>query len=342
MSLDTLSARHTCIFLGAGSSAALFSVPIQSHLIEALLSWDAPNESHPHLSQHLRRMLSTVGDIELVLSHYHNLAYPKKVGRNSGIVREFMLLRVALAQYMDDIVAANWYECAPLAENLLRRFFAERSLESSNFFVVTTNYDIAFETLLDEIFGSGSCWYSGLSEEGRSDGIPIFKLHGSINWMEDRGRVSRGSFSRSSKPIIIAPPSQMKLTEQPGNSGYFFEQASKKYTPVIVPFVFQKDAWLKEDNSDWEQIFNTTWTRAVDLMNRSKEILFWGYGLPAADYQMFSILVKVLERSEIYFEVVDKARADTTMLRLGKLFSERSKIFDMGLVRYLESEQRRK
>lgn len=246
LSADAFSGRHTCIFVGAGSSKALFDVPIQSDLIPNLLLWDDRNDNRPHLSQPLRRLLKAIRDIELVLSHYHNLAYQRGAGRNSEYVREFLLLRVALAQYLDDVVRGSALTCTPSAKELLQQFLPGRQLDASNLFIVSTNYDTILEDMLDGIFGSGSCWYPGLSAPSRTDAIPVLKLHGSINWMEDRGHVSKGDLSRTGKPVRIAAPSAMKLKPSSGETGYFFEHAAAKYTPIIIPFLFQKDAWLKE------------------------------------------------------------------------------------------------
>jgi hypothetical protein len=235
------------------------------------------------------------------------------------------------------VVRGSALTCTPSAKELLQQFLPGRQLDASNLFIVSTNYDTVLEDMLDGIFGSGSCWYPGLSAPSRTDAIPVLKLHGSINWMEDRGPVSKGDFSRTGKPVRIAAPSAMKLKPSSGETGYFFEHAAAKYTPIIIPFVFQKDAWLKEDNPQWEQIFSKTWTLTEDLMKRSKKLLFWGYGLPAADYHMFSLLIQVLDRRDVHFEVVEKGNGITNMIRVGKLFPERATIFRDGLASYLKS-----
>jgi hypothetical protein len=338
MSADVFSERHTCIFVGAGCSKALFDVPIQPGLVDCFLSWDEQHNARPHLSQRLRRLLGVTKDIELIASHYHSLAYPKDASRNRGLVREFLLLRVALAQYLDDAVRSRLQACASSSENLLRSFLTIRNLKMSDLFIVSTNYDCVLENLLEGIFGDGSYWYPGVSTQRRTDAIPVFKLHGSINWMEDRGPISQDRFMRAGKPVLIAAPSVMELRQSSGEHGYFFGHANAKHTPIIIPFVFQKEAWLKEDNPDWKRIFIKTWNLAEDLMKRSNRLLFWGYSLPAADYHMFSLLIQVLDRPDAYFEVVDKGNAMTNMIRVGELFHERAIISRDGLSSYLQGE----
>lgn len=330
--------RRTCIFLGAGSSKALFQVPIQSDLSKDLLAWDLMSKKRPYLSQRLRRLLESVDNLELVFSHYHNLAYNQSSRRDSKYAREFMLLRVALAQYIDELLVEKWGISIQATEELLRNFFADHELRKTDFFVVTTNYDNAIENILEKIFGNGSWYYPAVSNQNRINGIPIFKLHGSINWMENRGDAKQDGFNRSGEPVLIESPSTLKLTKSIGESGYFFEKDGIKYTPIIIPFVFQKETWLKENNRYWTKLFNETWSKAEYLMKQSSKLLFWGYSLPEADYHMFTLLVQTLENSTANFEVVDIKKEGTNMIRISSLFSERSKIYCKGLEKYLNGE----
>jgi hypothetical protein len=326
--------KHTCVFAGAGCSKALFDIPIQAELIDDFISWDMQDEREQHLSQSLRRLLCAIKDIELVVSHYHNLAYPNGK-RDPSFIRELLFLRVALAQYLDDRMRRSQAQPKVTHARLLAKFMADRGLEASNLVVVTTNYDLVLETLLENIFDTDSYWYPGVSSRPRVQRIPVLKLHGSINWMENRGLASDRSFTRGSQKILIEAPSEMTLTRSPWDDwGHFFENNGTKYTPIIVPFLFQKNAWLKDDNERWKKIFDEVWKEAEELMSNATRLLFWGYGLPPADYHMFSFLYQILHDSTAECKVVDKTR-DTNLIKIGELLVKNIGIFRNGLVSYL-------
>lgn len=324
----------TCIFAGAGCSKALFDIPIQEELIDDFISWDMQDTRERRLSQSLQRLLCAIKDIELVVSHYHNLAYPNGK-RNTSFIRELLFLRVALAQYLDDRMRRSQAQPMVTHECLLAKFMADRSLEASNLVVVTTNYDLVLETLLEQIFGAHSYWYPGVSSRPPVQRIPVLKLHGSINWMENRGPASDRSFTRGSQNILIEAPSEMTLTRSPWHDwGHFFENNGTKYTPIIVPFLFQKGAWLKDNNKRWKGIFDVVWKETEELMSNATRLLFWGYGLPPADYHMFSFIYQILQGCTAECEVVDKTQ-DTNLIKIGKLLVGNIGIFQDGLVSYL-------
>lgn len=336
---DRTNPAHTCVFAGAGCSKALFDMSIQADLIDDLIRWDGQGERERHLSQSLRRLLCAIKDIELVVSHYHNLAYPESAKRNPFFVRELLFLRVALAQYLDDQMRRNHVQSKALHEGLLANYLAARGLNASNLVLVTTNYDLVLETMIESIFGPDSYWYPGVSTRPPVQRIPVLKLHGSINWMENRGMASDCNFRRGSQKILIETPSGMTLTRSPWDQwGHFFENAGSKYTPIIVPFLFQKGAWLKEDNSHWKRIFDEVWKETEELMGNATRLLFWGYGLPPADYHMFSFLYQILDGCSAECEVVDKISKetpDTNLIKIGELLVKNIGIFRDGLVSYL-------
>lgn len=329
---------YSCIFAGAGCSRALSDMPLQADFIDDFLSWDVRSEGEHLLSQSLRHFLYAIKDIELVMSHYHNLAYGMNGKRNPRFVRELVFLRVALAQYLDDRMRYNSTQLAS-HKRLLESFLTHRGLKASNLVVVTTNYDLVLETLIASIFGADSYWYPGVSSRPPGPRIPVLKLHGSINWMENRGLANDKQFIRERKKILIEAPSQMTLTRSPWDQwGYFFENNNTKYTPIIVPFLFQKDAWLKEDNKRWKGIFDEVWKKTEELMSNATSLLFWGYGLPPADYHMFSFLYQILDGCRAECEVVDKISEetrDTNLIKMSKLLLKNHSIFRDGLVSYL-------
>jgi hypothetical protein len=90
------------------------------------------------------------------------------------------------------------------------------------------------ERILELRFGAGSWYYPGREDEsGIDERIPIFKLHGSINWMEARGPVSNWSAERLDVPDQILGPQEMSLSHAKSR-GCYFVQGQQKYTPSFA------------------------------------------------------------------------------------------------------------
>lgn len=329
------AARRTCIFAGAGFSKALAGVPSQLDLIARLLEWDRHQMSRPHLSKSMRQLMGALRDIELVLSHYHYLAYQVHPRPPGGHRYELMLLRVALASFLDEKSRDFARPDLKTVADLLAGFLERKALKITDVFVVTTNYDFVMERLLREIFGADSYWYPGISRRHKEEAIPIYKLHGSVNWMENRGPISQKETTRPPAQIEILEPSEMHLAPTPRKStGYIFAKELQKYTPILVPFMFQKTAWLVQNNERWKRLFDCIWDEARQRLLHSRQLMVWGYGLPAADYHLFSMLHTVLAKSRLHCEIVD-CSGDTTMIRLGRLFGERTRVLRTDLMRHL-------
>lgn len=325
--------RRTCIFVGAGSSKALADVPIQSELVDDLLRWHKEVRPRPHLSRSLIGLLDSIKDIELVLSHYHNLGYQS--GRHGPYRYELMLLRVALAAYLSDATRRCPDFKRTSAVELVATYMRNCGLDRSSLVVITTNYDLVLEGILDAVFGKGSYWYPGVSQPEREGAVPILKLHGSINWMEDRGSAGEKTTTRTTKPFEVLDPSMMELLQNPrSKSGYFFKLQSQKYVPVIVPFMFQKTTWLKDNNEQWRSAFDGVWNNARKQLLQADTLVTWGYSLPAADYHLFALLFDALAKSHMRLEIVDPS-PDTRMIRLGKYFHDRTNVCSTDLCTYL-------
>ena len=325
---DQMAGRRIGVFAGAGFSKALFNIPIQSDFAASFCEWSLVSDGPDRLSSAMQRLLRAVEDIELILSHQHNLAFPLGEDRCDDQVRALMFLRSALALFLETKTREGG-EYFATREQLFGQFLAQRGITASDLFVVTTNYDLAVEHVLDTTFGLGSYWYPSVQTE--APGIPVFKLHGSLNWMENRGSTDQVGFARarlahpapiagSPGHVVVEPPSRMTL--KPSNAdawGYSFEATGSKYIPILVPFLFQKDEWLSKNNPLWSKRFEELFTASRQAMSAATTLFFFGYGLPAADHHLFSLLLRTLEGCASQCEIVECGETRTNLIRLAKL-----------------------
>jgi hypothetical protein len=248
-----------------------------------------------------------------------------------------MFLRVALAGFLDEAQRRSAATTLEGSADLLDQFFRRRGFLQRDIFVITTNYDLVLEGIFELIFGEDSWCHPGLATESEcGDRIPIFKLHGSINWMEDRGPAATAGASRPSAPRILQPSSLSLVAVRHQTFGYYFVQDERKYTPVLVPPLYQKEHWFRNDNESWSRIFRQAWNEAFTRLRASTSCLFWGYSLPSADLDMFSKFMEVLVPSSrnAQVEIVDNC-TDTRMIRLGRYLNPPATIDSDGLESFL-------
>lgn len=111
-------------------------------------------------------------------------------------------------------------------------------------------------------------------------GIPILKLHGSLNWFSTHisNRVPKNSILSRKKKFIITPrvaiPVDMKF-DRKKRTVYTF--------PLIIPPVNHKAAILHND-------LDPIWRAAESRLENSDEIVVFGYSCPASDFESANLL----------------------------------------------------
>jgi SIR2-like domain len=316
----------TCIFVGSGFSNALFGQKLQSEFASDLLGLPTAKK---FLSSELIQLLEKIENIELVMSHIHNLAYSNQSNHNTNRrrhIRDIIFLRTAIAVYF----RAKFHNLDPVYDSqhkpLIKSFFERNQLTKDNVFFVTTNYDLGIERIICDSFGDSEYAYPGATFEKqrhREKGIAIFKLHGSINWMEDRGPISSTQFLRSNQPggftvrtnnlDTLGIDSSLNDREIP-----LLTANGRIYTPILIPFFYQKDEWLKQ-NKGWERLFSETWSLTEHYLSQCDSIYFWGYSLPPADHYVFTFLLNIISRSTPRCIVVDKSGGSPLNTTLAKM-----------------------
>ncbi len=90
----------TCIFLGSGFSNAILGIPIQKNFVDDFFKKLSPES--PVTKD--KELIKAIGDIEVVMSYYHNLAYSPLATPESKLIykRKIINLRSEMAQYLYD------------------------------------------------------------------------------------------------------------------------------------------------------------------------------------------------------------------------------------------------
>jgi len=160
---------------------------------------------------------------------------------------------------------------------------------------ITTNYDLVLESIL------GPKKVDYCLEDGDNNKIKVIKLHGSINWLEERNYKDDELTGKYKKADLIqhiltniGNNIENNLLEkskvQNNNSMYCYKSADKIYTPITIPFFFQKNDWYSQR---WRYLFkDILWKKAEELLSSSDVIIFIGYGFRKEDYPILALLNK--------------------------------------------------
>lgn len=334
--------RNICIFVGSGFSCALFKQETQATFINDFLNFDKVKN---YLSDFVNDF-KTINDIELVMSHYNNMAYSNLKLKKGGYGRKIISLRSALAIYYHEkyLIRKNTYEFNKCYKILFSKYFKKYKITKNNLFIVTTNYDLGVETFLNGIFGNNSYYYPQTyhfnSKNNDVHKIPIFKLHGSINWLEKRTYDCNNDLLDYVKPFKIQVHSLNNFSLKYYNRKHFLLNTNDElYSPVLIPFFFQKETWL---GSRWDTIFDDIWNSAKEYMEQASTYLFLGYGLPSADHYIFSYLFNIFIKLENTNTSIIDIKPNTTLKNLFRTISNTSSckndisILDIGIKEYLE------
>ncbi len=150
--------------------------------------------------------------------------------------------------------------------------------------VITTNYDLNVEQALARMemlsslpFACQRDPHGGNDPMGglyRHDGIPVLKLHGSVNWFVDDENVV------TVEGRIMSLDSGMHV---PWTTASDYEYQG---TPLIVPPTFLKP--------DLRAELRHVWTTAADVLRQAELLIFVGYSFPESDIEMLYLLATCL------------------------------------------------
>lgn len=305
--------RHnkiTCFFIGAGASDALAGIPVQKRFLKKVLNnrcnWINRCKikiGNQKPSEWIKRM----GDIEFCMSHIHNMGFDN---RDNPDWREYKKANINLRAAMVEVLRKIEFKrnTKKKFEELLKK---EKNYNNS-LVILTTTYDLIVEKLLEEI--NWRYYYPDIPTEPVQDvrGIRLYRLHGSINWLEEREVVYK-------KEIGKYKPWDLKAVDRPlqiicdnkimGGKGKTVSDDHEKYrifkdknnricTPIFIPFYFQKKEWI---DGRWGDVLNNHWNSAKKylLENEIEKFYFLGCGLPVADHYLFSWLMMIFKAKKL-------------------------------------------
>jgi len=132
-----------------------------------------------------------------------------------------------------------------------------------------------------------------------SKGIPVLKLHGSLNWFSSHtsSKVPKNAILKPKKDFYITP--RLKIPVEMT----FTKNKKKTYTfPLIIPPVNHKVAIIHRD-------IHPIWELAEDALTKANEIIVFGYSCPAADFESANLFRRAIQNgaNQDYFSVIDPA-----------------------------------
>jgi NAD-dependent SIR2 family protein deacetylase len=264
------------------------------------------NDHHPSLEDHF-----TV--IDLAANTGHHLG-PDFSPRRLRLIRRFSIHRAF--QILD-----TSFKPSPAIERLLRDLMGVGTLS-----VVCINWDIVLEkhfTAMNMHYDYGSSVRPldpGLrgSEQG---GIPLFKMHGSTNWVycdscrtlfagspeEGKSALHRSVFLEAEDFRFLRKRKLAKKLSQIRRQERECPGCGCILTARVGTFSFRKDFVIQQ--------FQTIWQQAHSALRDSDTWLFVGYSMPEADFE-FRHLLKSAElanrerRREKHIQVILKDDCD--------------------------------
>lgn len=293
---------ETVLVLGAGASVA-----------EAAWHRPKRRRDHPPLDLNFFRHVETHAQkilLRRVIAHAKELGISNLCGADPPISLEAHLGRLFFEMNRTNSKRArsNYYDLVTIYSDELRhttewmdtrsgaiRRVVERELDTGNrVSVITFNHDLLVENALS-LIGSrhGKVWclrhaYGFDPHEtcenaqptfpydcpgGRSDHIPVYKLHGSLNWVF-KTRDSVPPRAPRTRDLLIwinrvIPAYTRKLTVEGTRRDWYLWS-------LIIPPIYEKQGFIRDE---LEQV----WSMAADALRRADKVVVWGYSFPPAD-----------------------------------------------------------
>jgi len=185
--------------------------------------------------------------------------------------------------------------------------------------VITFNYDVSLDR---ELRRTGkwdiSSGYGFPILDGPRSQVTLLKLHGSTNWRGSIFDGSKGSGAHNwsalgGRPVI--PPEEFEFLGYHGLKDLQFSNGS--ISAMIMPTRNKAFHVHTSFGLEWKSFWEMIWSQAAVALERSDEVLFLGYSLPAADTAARELLLKHVGRNK---KVTVACLADSN--RIADEFSE--------------------
>jgi hypothetical protein len=319
--------------LGAGVSASC-GIPVAQNILRAAMdrleSHDGPVRDRIHkLLDYLYPSFSIALRNYPNIEDFMNLVEMAQQVNSKDFIESSMWPAKDLAKVAASVLQAVtdflWGQMKDCNLDPLKKFAKYVLAEGDT--VVTFNWDVTLEKVLDEDDDLLNFWYEPTAE------ILLLKPHGSIDW-----------FRRAKLPKDIASSALRKIDDELSVYPEFTlakHKAMKSQTPVIVPPVAIKDFR--------SPFFQKTWTRVYRVVSQATEVYFIGYSLPKEDQFARLVLSRALlnnrlkakraKKPELTIRVVnpDEGAQQTFIGLVGQGFKTHFEFFHTTFDRFVES-----
>ena len=130
--------------------------------------------------------------------------------------------------------------------------------------VITFNYDTSLEQLFGDKF-----YYPLLDRESSKHKLPLFKLHGSLNWQ---------TYKRGTEHSLDIVNPQYRIADM--EHGYDWYRQPE----VIGPTFFKQEVTFDIQKDFRAKFYRPLWANAWDLLTRTKNLVFVGFSFPQTDF----------------------------------------------------------
>lgn len=217
-------------------------------------------------------------------------------------------------------------------KKFINHLVSTRTIKNDEHSLIILNWDTLFETIFLKYTNDiliDYCFYTyGLSEKhtphihlkpSGKQNLKILKLHGSINWLEcsNCGRIYVDNVSNIAKEKI-----KCRFCTVNENTKYDLQPL------IITPTL------LKQLNN---LHIKSTWSNAFIELQEADEIIFIGYSLPKADFELMYLLKKSLyyyDKIKVVLAPCDKN--SSTHKRYKNLFGDKVEFFFDGFEKWVD------
>jgi hypothetical protein len=229
----------------------------------------------------------------------------------SNIEAYYDLVRLYNAELL---MTSNWMIAA--RQNGVIRQLVQRELRDASLSVVTFNHDLLIENAIARLstarYPGAWCFrhayglaanietvsdpsdsYGWTCPGHRDRHVPIFKMHGSCNWVyRTRNEYPSAQVARGDRTLYVWTNKELSQSTHMDSADTSKRGRGKWYMwPLIVPPVYEKHSYITGD-------LKRIWDAAGDALEAATRIIFWGYSFPRADLHARYFFSSIAHRNE--------------------------------------------
>jgi hypothetical protein len=246
--------------------------------------------------------------------HLGRLFYDLNTSASSANIQAYYdLVRLYNAELL---MTSNWM----VGRNGVIRRLIQQELRDAHLSIITFNHDLLIENAIatlsptrqpgawcfqhtyglrahmEPIF-DGSEVYDLTCPGHRDRHVPIFKMHGSCNWVyRTRNEYPSAQVARGDRTLYLWI--NKRLSQATHMSGGTRRGRGTWYMwPLIVPPVYEKHSYITGD-------LRQVWDDAGNALTAATRVIFWGYSFPRADLHARYFFGSIAHRNQAMKEPI--------------------------------------